>query len=108
MASIVKIGVSWRALMRRKGLCKTFQTKAHAETWARQREAEINRGEIVAEPGVLRVNEVIQAYRELRDQPTPPMNITCCDGYLMVWATSAQERFQPRIDLPPCDWTRGK
>jgi len=74
MASIVKIGVSWRALIRRKGhkgLCKTFQTKAQAEAWARQREAEIDRGEIVAEPGVLRLNEVIQAYRELRDQSRP-------------------------------------
>src|SRR5579864_8530324 len=74
MASIVKIGSSWRALIRRKGhkgLCKTFQTKAQAEAWARQREAEIDRGEIVAEPGVLRIDEVIQAYRELRDQSRP-------------------------------------
>ncbi|MEO6920359.1 MAG: hypothetical protein ABI188_14975 [Collimonas sp.] len=64
MASVVKIGVSWHALIRRKGqkgMCNTFQTKTQAEAWARQREAEIDRGEIVAEPGVLRVNEVIQA-----------------------------------------------
>ncbi|AMO99010.1 phage integrase family protein [Collimonas arenae] len=74
MASIVKIGTSWRALIRRKGhkgLCKTFQTKAQAEAWARQREAEIDRGEIVAEPGILRMNEVIQSYRDLRDHSRP-------------------------------------
>jgi len=74
MASIVKISVSWHALKRRKdhkGLCKTFQTKAQAEAWARQRKAEIDRGGIVAEPGALRVNDVIQAYRELLDQSGP-------------------------------------
>lgn len=74
MASITKIGSSWRALIRRKGhktLCKTFKTKAQAEVWARQREAEIDRGEIVAEPGVLTVLELLQAYRELRDQARP-------------------------------------
>jgi len=74
MASITKVGSSWRALIRRKGhkaLCKTFKTKAQAEVWARQREAEIDRGEIVAEPGVLTVKELLQAYRELRDQSRP-------------------------------------
>lgn len=74
MASITKVGSSWRALIRRKGhktLCKTFKTKAQAEVWARQRESEIDRGEIVAEPGVLTVLELLRAYRELRDQARP-------------------------------------
>lgn len=74
MASITKIGDSWRALIRRKGhkpLCKTFKNKAQAEVWARQREAEIDRGEIVAEPGVLRISELIQEYRDLRDKSRP-------------------------------------
>lgn len=74
MASITKVGGSWRALIRRKGhkpLCKTFKVKAQAEAWARQREAEIDRGEIVAEPGALLLKEVIQAYRELRDKSRP-------------------------------------
>lgn len=74
MASITKVGSSWRALIRRKGhkpLCKTFKVKAQAEAWARQREAEIDRGEIVAEPGILRISEVINAYRELRDKARP-------------------------------------
>jgi integrase len=74
MASITKVGSSWRALIRRKGhkpLCKTFKVKVQAEAWARQRESEIDRGEIVAEPGVLRISQVIDAYRELRDQARP-------------------------------------
>lgn len=74
MASITKVGDSWRALIRRKGhktLCKTFPVKAKAEAWARQREAEIDRGGIVAEPGELLVKEVISSYRELRDQARP-------------------------------------
>jgi integrase len=74
VASITKVGSSWRALIRRKGhkpLCKTFKVKAQAEAWARQRESEIDRGEIVAEPGVLRVAQVIQAYRDLRDKARP-------------------------------------
>lgn len=74
MASITKIGSSWRALIRRKGhknLCKTFKVKAQAEAWARQRESEIDRGEIVALPGALLLKEVIQAYRNLRDSSRP-------------------------------------
>ncbi len=74
MASITKIGSSWRALIRRKGhkpLCKTFKNKAQAELWARQREAEIDRGEIVAEPGVQTVRDLLQSYRKLRDQSRP-------------------------------------
>lgn len=74
MASITKVGDSWRALIRRKGhktLCKTFKVKAKAEAWALQREAEIGRGEIVAEAGALTVKEVLTAYRELRDQARP-------------------------------------
>ncbi len=74
MASITKIGSSWRALVRRKGhkpLCKTFKSKAQAEMWARQREAEIDRAEIVAEPGVLTVSNLLTSYRELRDHSRP-------------------------------------
>lgn len=74
MASITKIGSSWRALVRRKGhkaLCKTFATKAMAETWARQREAELDRGLIVALPSDLSLAKVIEAYRDLRDRSRP-------------------------------------
>ncbi|MES2603552.1 MAG: site-specific integrase [Pseudomonadota bacterium] len=74
MATLEKIGTSWRARVRRKGhkpLTKTFRTKAQAEMWATQREAEMARGEIVAEAGALTVGELINAYRALRDQARP-------------------------------------
>lgn len=74
MASITKVGNSWRALIRRKGhktLCKTFQNKAQAEVWARQRESEIDRGEIVAEAGAVTISELIREYRDMRDHSRP-------------------------------------
>lgn len=74
MASITKIGLNWRALIRKKGhkaLCKTFKTKAQATAWATQREAEIDRGEIVALLGAHTISQVIAAYRELRDNARP-------------------------------------
>lgn len=74
MATIEKINDSWRARIRRKGhkpLTKTFRTRAKAEAWATQREAEIGRGEIVAEAGAMTVGELIAEYRNLRDKVRP-------------------------------------
>lgn len=71
MASIIKIGKKWRALVRRKGhkaQCKTFAVKAKAEAWARQVEADLDRGIVLAEPGAITMAAVIKAYRELREQ----------------------------------------
>lgn len=43
MASIIKIGSSWRALVRKSGHYRvdTFKTQAAAKTWARDIETEI-------------------------------------------------------------------
>lgn len=74
MASVTKVGDNWRALVRRKGhktQCKTFPVKAQADAWARQREADIDRGILMAEPGKLTMASVIAAYRELRDASRP-------------------------------------
>lgn len=74
MASIIKIGSFWRALIRRKGhkpQCKTFRNKSQADVWARQREAEIDRGEVVTAQGVLTMGDLLSSYRELRDQSRP-------------------------------------
>lgn len=78
MASILKIGDSWRALVRRKGrpvYCKTFRTKAQAEAWARGIEADIDRGKAPTPAAVmgrtLLVSRVIEAYRELRARSRP-------------------------------------
>lgn len=52
MATIRKRGnMQWEARIRRKGwpvTCKTFETKADAETWARQIEGEMDRGVFVS------------------------------------------------------------
>lgn len=78
MASILKIGESWRALVRRKGCpsyCKTFRTKAQAEAWARRIEADIDAGRSPAAAAVmgraLLMSAVIEAYRDLRARSRP-------------------------------------
>lgn len=74
MASILKIGDKWRALIRRKGhkpQCKTFPVKAQAEAWARKIEADMDRGSVQADPGSYTVDDVIRAYRDLRDAGRP-------------------------------------
>lgn len=75
MASIIKVGDKWRAQVRRKGhrpQCKTFRTKAQAEAWGRQREADIDSGAVVApQLGDLTVSDVLKAYRGLRDEARP-------------------------------------
>lgn len=75
MASIIAVKGKWRAQVRRKGqpvYTRTFDTKAAAERWARQLEADMDRGNQPA-PGkkVLLVSELIAAYRKLREQARP-------------------------------------
>jgi len=78
MASIVKVGEKWRALVRRKGhptLCKTFRVKAQAEAWARQIEVDIDRGQAPTPKTVigrtLLLQDVVDTYRQLRDGSRP-------------------------------------
>jgi integrase len=78
MASIIKVGKGWRALIRRKGFpsyCKTFSTKAQADAWARQVETDIDRGRAPSATAVmgrvLLLADVITAYRDLRDRSRP-------------------------------------
>jgi integrase len=78
MASIIKVGENWRALIRRKGhpsYCKTFRTKAQADAWARQIEADIDRGQSPRAAAVvgrtLLLRDAIAAYRDLRDRSRP-------------------------------------
>lgn len=74
MGSIINRDGRWRAQVRRRGhksQCKTFTTKAQAEAWVRQREADIDRGMVAADAGDITVGEVIKAYRKLRDQARP-------------------------------------
>ena len=73
MASITQIGSSWRALIRKKGVyeCQTFPTKSRAQTWAKQREAEIDSGKIVADLGKLKLRDVLRTYRDMREDSRP-------------------------------------
>ncbi len=73
MASIIQVNGKWRALVRRKGhkaQCKTFKTKAMAENWAKQREADIEAGALPQLAG-LTMADVFKAYRRLRDESRP-------------------------------------
>lgn len=75
MASIIAVKGKWRAQVRRKGqpvYTRTFDTKAAAERWARQLEADMDRGNQPAlGKKVLLVSELIAAYRKLREQARP-------------------------------------
>ncbi|MBS3997434.1 MAG: site-specific integrase [Hydrogenophaga sp.] len=78
MASFTNRDGRWRALVRRKGhpqYCSTFNTKAQAVAWARQIEADIDRGQAPAAEVVLGrrllVGELIDAYRKLRATSRP-------------------------------------
>lgn len=74
MASIIKVGDKWRALVRRKGhrvQCRTFPVKARAVEWARGIEAAIDAGQPAAEVSGLTVAQVIEEYRALREGSRP-------------------------------------
>lgn len=78
MASVIKVGDKWRAQVRRKGhapLCRTFRVKAQAEAWARQVEADIDRGRAPTPQAVLGrallLRDVLDAYRDLRERSRP-------------------------------------
>lgn len=78
MASIINRDGRWRALVRRKGhpsYCQTFPTKAQAQAWARQIEADIDRGMAPSAQaitgGSLTVSACIKEYRKLRGQSRP-------------------------------------
>lgn len=78
MASILQINGRWRALIRRKGqpsFCQTFGTKAQAQSWARQIEADLDRGHAPRPESVLGrkvlVSDLIDTYRKLREKSRP-------------------------------------
>jgi integrase len=89
MASIIKVGDKWRALIRRKGhpsYCKTFRVKAQAEAWARQVETDIDNKRAPTPVAIvghtLLFEEVIQTYRDLRDR-SRPISDTSNEHYML-------------------------
>lgn len=78
MASIINRDGKWRALVRRKGhpsYCQTFGNKAQAVAWARQIEADIDRGRAPEATSVLgrayTLANCIADYRKLRGSSRP-------------------------------------
>lgn len=86
MASILKLGPGWRALIRRKGhksICKTLPTKAAAEAWARMVEADIDAGKPVAVHRGVKVGDLIEVYRGLRENVRPILD-TSNEHYMLL------------------------
>lgn len=74
MATIRKRGDRWQVQVRRKGaqnLSRSFLTKADAQTWARQVEAEADRRGLPADPRVLDRLTVADVIRRYRDAVVP-------------------------------------
>jgi integrase len=85
VASILKIGAKWRALVRRTGhkpICKTHRTKAEAEAWARRVEAQLDAGQPVAEERAT-VGDLIDSYRRLREQSARPIADSANEHYML-------------------------
>jgi integrase len=63
MATIRRRGATWQVQVRRQGhptLSRTFRLKADAEQWARQKEAEIDRGELPVDTRLRRSHTLAQ------------------------------------------------
>src|SRR5258708_7165278 len=74
MASIRKRGRSWHAQVRRQGLpavTRSFSRRSDAELWARQRETEIDRGDLPVNSRELRSHTLRQLLERYRDTVTP-------------------------------------
>lgn len=85
MATIKKYGKLWRVQIRRRGLppkYKAFDNRADADAWARQVEAEIDRGAYVSRVEAERtpISELIDRYeREI----TPTKRCARAEGYCL-------------------------
>lgn len=68
MASILPVGSRWRAQVRQRGqsIAKTFKTKAAAEAWAREREAEIDKGHNAVDAATVTVGDLVRKCRQAR------------------------------------------
>ena len=74
MATIRRRGATWQVQVRRQGhatLSRTFRLKADAEQWARQKEAEIDRGELPVDTRVLRSHTLAHLLERYADTVVP-------------------------------------
>ena len=90
MASIRRRGATWQVQVRRRGLrplTRTFRLKGDAELWARQREAELDRGDLPVDHRALRSIKLAHLLERYRDTVTPRKR------------GAAQERYKLRVLL---------
>jgi hypothetical protein len=74
MATLRRRGTTWQVQVRRQGhptLSRTFRLKADAEQWARQKEAEIDRGELPVDTRVLRSHTLAQLLERYASSVVP-------------------------------------
>jgi integrase len=74
MATIRRRGATWQVQVRRQGhatLSRTFRLKADAEQWARQKEAEIDRGELSVDTRLLRSHTLAQLLERYASSVVP-------------------------------------
>ena len=84
MATIRKRGTKWQAQVRRQGhppITRSFLLKADAEAWARQREAEIERGELQANRGALRSITLGKLLERYEAEVSPKKKGCTSEGY---------------------------
>jgi len=85
MATIVRSRDKWRAQVRRvgaKSISKTFATKAEAQAWARQTEADMDRG-AHRPAAVLTLSTVLAEYRALRESSGREVGDTSSEHYMI-------------------------
>lgn len=86
MASIIKIGEKWRAQVRRrnhKPETRTFRTKREADEWARGLEARMDAGAVPKSAALLKVADLIDDYRRMRDEGGRAIEPTTNTHYML-------------------------
>jgi integrase len=86
MATIRRRGTTWQVQVRRQGhatLSRTFRLKADAEQWARQREAEIDRGELPVDTRVLRSHTLAQLLERYASSVVPRKRAADREHYML-------------------------
>src|SRR5262249_32640615 len=90
MATIRRRGTTWQVQVRRQGhstLSRTFRLRADAEQWARQKEAEIDRGEFPVDTRVLRSHTLATCWNVMPPASSPgsvegAASVTCSASLL--------------------------
>jgi integrase len=86
MSSIIKVKGKWRAQVRRANhspQTRTFESKRDALEWARKLEAGIDAGALRPATATLRLREVIDAYRQFRDDGGRPIEPSTNTRYML-------------------------